>query len=555
MSWTIEGATGGADRCVCYRGLNPLGHEREPKERIHGIDEWANVMSGRTRTQTKDSANPSSERERARPAPESRPFAEPSRQPESLPEVAKGADLRETLLRQQRLAFSFGSLASPSELSTVSRPVQPKGSLGLLAMGRVEGCPVPPVDSVLKNNIPQFQEVSQWRGIPDLVLRSTPIQRDIQVKGGPRYANKGDLPEGIRDSVDLQNMADAAGTYLAKKSGDLTKRASNRESEILSPHRHLIGEAHNRSKFTKAIENWGWGADKMVEGFQTSTDVTDRITVENKALRGSGFFSNPYYQAKELENLHPFVIQSLSMLRFVLAALKEHAGAAKRCAGKIAENVNVSANKETFKQAEVMINNEESQAMEIWKDQISPHFDSYVDACEARLKNPRGDGNSSAALLYDMASAMRKKWVKMKSNIIHLSKKAYGFTDSWEETRDKLEARESNLKNFIEEGVDIWADHLVEMTKAEARVVSGDDSNDLAIDQGWATAKGAYSSKTAVTAIGPMREIFMQHNINSNLDIPGIVQIGADHVTNLDGKIDDGKYHASYEDFVADTKA
>lgn len=381
------------------------------------------------------------------------------------------------------------------------------------------------------------------------------LQRKIQVKGGALYNNKTELPISMETTLDLTNKAEADGTYLVRKTADLTKRVNDQESEILSPHRHLIGEIHTQSKFTKAVANWGWGADKMAESYQTSTDVTDDITVENKNLRKTGpFTANPYYQVKELENLHPYIIQSLSMLRFRLEELKENTGRMAGYAEKVALNINKNNNKKAFKTGEAILSNQRKAALKEWKGGVAPHFQSYKRACTERLLTERGNGNSSGALLHDMATAMSNVWDKMEKNIVVLSKKPYGILDSWIKKYNNLKTRKANFTNFITKVIDVWADELVKMTKAEAQLVSGGNLNDRTIENSWTNAKEANNAQTAVHSIGPMREIFMKNNINNNLNAPGIVQIGAGHVTNLDGEINDGKYHDSYDDFVTDTK-
>lgn len=381
------------------------------------------------------------------------------------------------------------------------------------------------------------------------------LQRRIQVKGGALYKNQAELPISMQTTPDLITKANADGTHLVRKTTDLTKRVNDQESEILSPNRHLIGEIHTQSKFTKAVANWGWGADKMAESYQTSTDVTDDITVENKNLRKTGpFTASPYYHVKELENLHPYIIQSLSMLRFRLEELKTNTKLMACWAQKVVLNIDKNNKKEDFKKGEVVLSNQRKAALEEWNGSIAPHFQSYKRACAERLLTERGNGNSSGALLHDMATAMSNVWDKMEKNIVVLSKKPYNIFDSWIEKYKNLNTREANFTNFITKAIDVWADELVKMTKAEAQTIAGDTQHDVAIETGWDNAKNATESKNAVKSIGSMREIFMEHNINTNLNKPGIVQIGAAHVNNLIGKINDGKYHNSYDEFVTDTK-
>lgn len=64
-------------------------------------------------------------RERAQSVFVRRPFVAQSKQAVGWPEASEGSDLKESYLRQRRLAFSFGSLTGSSEPSTSGNPVQP----------------------------------------------------------------------------------------------------------------------------------------------------------------------------------------------------------------------------------------------------------------------------------------------------------------------------------------------------------------------------------------------------------------------------------------------
>jgi hypothetical protein len=382
-----------------------------------------------------------------------------------------------------------------------------------------------------------------------------PVQAKIRVKGGATFSAMKDLPASVRTAEALRPAVESADNYLAKSEGDVVARGAGRPAPLLTPHRHLIGERHNASRFEDALKAWGWGADKMVEEFHHSADVVDKITQENMNLKKVGLFANPLYLAKPLENLHAKVIQTLSTVRFVLGQVQENSGKMSRIAGNIDQKPSkdvMSANKESFELGATMLENQRSLALSEWNGGIEPHLSSYEDACTNRLKTARGEGSGGPALLHDLATAMQGKWGKLAKNIKVLTTKPYGLTDSWAETAQALATCESNIDDFIKHGIDRWADGLVALTKAEAASISGDDTHNDTVDTGWQNAKTAQGSKNALLAIGPMREIFMAHNINTKLEKPGLVQIGELHVDNLAGKIADGKYHKTYDAFEAD---
>jgi hypothetical protein len=69
--------------------------------------------------------------------------------------------------------------------------------------------------------------------------------------------------------------------------------------KILPPAKHVIGETHDLSKFADAVQDWGWGADKMVEAMSSHPRVR-QPKKQTKAVKNKKDPTN--YQAKELEN-------------------------------------------------------------------------------------------------------------------------------------------------------------------------------------------------------------------------------------------------------------
>lgn len=378
------------------------------------------------------------------------------------------------------------------------------------------------------------------------------LQRKIKVKTGETYADSSKLPKELSGDKGMKDKADESGTYLALSGADLIKRTKGQKAEILSPHRHLIGEVHTDSHFEEAVANWGWGADKMEEGLNTSTDVVDAKSQEWMTTEPGFLQPNPHYQSKALENLHAKILASMSIMRSHFMGMADMCNIAASNSVAIEKKDQVEENQKNFNDAFNLIKILRSNIQKEWDEATKPNWDDYANACNARLKKSRGTGNTSDHLLYDMAKDMQKRWQSMPLTLSALIGSIYNLWDSWIETGKKAKLREKEINEFIKDDLDLFSAHLMAMTKAEAGVITGDNSNDKLIDDAW--KKAASHEGKPVNDISPIREIFMQHNIEANLKKPGIVLIGNSHVKNLNGKIADAKYHMSYDKFVEDTE-
>lgn len=377
---------------------------------------------------------------------------------------------------------------------------------------------------------------------------ATTAQRVIAVKGGAAYTKKDDLPEAARENETLVGQATSGDRYLIASAADVVKRAQGQKPPMLTPHRHLIGESHNASRFEEALADWGWGADKMAEGFRTSALVKDKISDENRSIQSVGLVTNLYYQTKYLDNLHAAALHDLGMARYMLSSVKDIAKDLRLTANDVATGVEASTNKSKFSQDQKGFDKVAARFKAAWD--VMNYLPSYKSACAARLKTVRGMGNAGPALLHDFAAYMQARWDKIDDNVKFLSGRPWGLFDSWKETATNLKTYVDNATDFIA-FIDTFAGHLVALAQAEAATLPGDaEQNRNAVAQGWEKAKsgGVHEGGSEI------REPFMADNINTKLNKPGIVQIGSEHVTNLAGKITDGKYHQSYDEFVEDTK-
>ena len=90
------------------------------------------------------------------------------------------------------------------------------------------------------------------------------IQMRVHVRSGKRY--EGAKPETVGK---IRDIANAAGTFLVQSDEDIQAMKGGQDAPILAPKKHLIGEHHERSEFTRAVEAWGWGTTMLIEPYST----------------------------------------------------------------------------------------------------------------------------------------------------------------------------------------------------------------------------------------------------------------------------------------------
>jgi hypothetical protein len=395
------------------------------------------------------------------------------------------------------------------------------------------------------NRAGQATTGSAYRGATSLQQQEVetnqkPLQRRIRVKNGPTYNNAGALPVPLQSSADLSAKADHADTYLVNREKDLTLRAKGQNSRILSPHRHLIGELHNASRFDEALEDWGWGADKMLEGLSTSQTVVDpemEARITSKPLIGT----NIYYGAKHLENMHASMLQELSLFHYALGALEDKAIIVKdkHATSYSSKTAIPIATKNAF--------DKEYNYVKELLDEVIDKMKHYRAAAEGSLAagNPQSDPEIA---LQGLAQYMHGRWDQLFTNLKGI--KSNPWNNLIPEHLDSSVGNKFQLKaqaaHDLRDEIDQIAAAVVSMIGTEAPT----PNVKATAYQSWANATGVGGNP--LTDIGPIREEFMAVNINNNLNKPGIVQIGSTHVHNLLGRINDGKYHNAYTDFVND---
>jgi hypothetical protein len=370
-------------------------------------------------------------------------------------------------------------------------------------------------------------------------VRRQTLQRSIRTRDGHNYSSRDEkLPEGIRSNCNLKKLRKSKSTWLAQSEADVIARGKGNLTPLLSPHRHLIGEHHDQSRFVEALTMWGWGADRMAESFQRSDEVTDEITESNKKQKIWFFFQGPYYGMKELENLHAYTLQHVGFLREHLSLQAQ----AEQTLGLHAKGVyrailgfgSIPQKKQEFYANEQKLDELRTRSWSAWKDCCHAMLINYKKACEAVENTPRPRGESGQAKLHDLATSMMGHWDRLDSVMRQITSRPYWKTSSWPNTTTYLQQRSTVINQFITELA------KVSLESRERKIV----------DSSWSATKTGGSSLVEVSKI---REIYMKKNI-SQLERPAIVQIGQAHVNNMRGQIPNTKFHNSYAEFKADTE-
>jgi hypothetical protein len=320
---------------------------------------------------------------------------------------------------------------------------------------------------------------------------------------------------------------------------------------LLSPHRHLIGEQHDRSRFTEALTAWGWGAAKMAEGYQTSEAVKDSITQANQQHTTWLFWNGVFFGTRELENLHAYTLQGVALfrqrLRLLSDAEKALAGAADDV--RLYQKQDPAGAKTYWQREQAKVDGIRDDTYGEYRDGLASMVANYEGASTRLLSSGQQPESREVAVLRTLATAMVRRWGPLTTQPKTFSSRPYGRLTGWMETGDLLRQRATGILAYVTSPLDVFGDGLNDLVKAAARGVAGSDRHSRRIDAAWAATRAGGSS---LKEISKTREIFMLANING-LPVPGLVQLGEAHVRNLKGKAEQAKYHADYDAFVADT--
>jgi hypothetical protein len=368
---------------------------------------------------------------------------------------------------------------------------------------------------------------------PHAIQTTRTVQRVIKEKSGRKYTQVEQLPESVRLNVTIGGWATAAENTLVQSFRDLEARGRAEAAPVLTPHRHLIGESHNASRFEEAVNAWGWGAARMQEGFQRSQTVKEPFTemATNPGLLKSGMFKG----VLPLENTHARTLSDLAGYRL-------YANLMELRAGQLRDEVRASniTHKAQYENSRTHIDEQHKELM--------MRLDGYEAACKDILKQAQGNDNAAQGMLRVMATYMNNQWVPLKTRMALVSSSPWNllFANAGDEAvAIKLEARRA-AANLLVQNMDTLAGYVADILRAETDDATGDLAN-----RNWATATGA--SGNVLTDTSPIREEMMARNINAAAK-PLLVGIGSAHVTNLDGQITDGKYHHNYTDFERDVQ-
>jgi hypothetical protein len=360
---------------------------------------------------------------------------------------------------------------------------------------------------------------------------SSAVQRVIEVKSGEEYTAAADLPQALQADPLLRDLANSADTALAQSVGELTRHADGQTVSILMPRRHLIGENHDDSHFDEAVDAWGWGAAKMQEGFQTSGSVRDPHT--QNWLHPGFWQSKTKVGTEPLEDVHARMLQDIALYRTHLEYLSQEAS-----------NLSTSVGRSLLTERDKTRYNSLRAAGEGQKGNLLVRLKGYEEACKALLTQDAALDTRAQSALRIMATTMADEWDTLPEQMKAAASSPWNLfmADSGDfAVANRLSAKSQAAAAVISR-LDLLASLTIAVLKAEDHNPQGTDA---AADIAWGRVT---QGGNPLTEVSPVRELFMRQRVNA-MRKPGLVGMGAQHVTNLTGQIDDGEYYGSYNAF------
>lgn len=349
------------------------------------------------------------------------------------------------------------------------------------------------------------------------------IQRRIKVKGGGIHG-----AEQVRgpDPEALKKAKRHAELFLVNSQVDLAALEAGRPNGIylLPPAKHMIGETHIHSRFQEAVNNWGWGAQRMAEKISTHPRIRQArgqaaLTVDPRA---------PEYQAQPLENTVAKHLGILNVTQYYVAKLKEFK------ARQDSEEALSEAEKQHISNrlAKGLKNN--LGTLEEIKNSLVTYRKSSPGWYAKKYKG--------AAEFPGLAEIRTLESIKEKSNLLHSTNNNMDYASTLRDV------------TYAFRGLDRLERMINAMVDACLAIAKGDDLttyNRVDMD----TRRDQFTN-APTTPTDPLREHYMGQNIRNNLGIPGLVKVGSGHIDGLEAQeIPHALGYEDYSEFLEDTEA
>lgn len=342
------------------------------------------------------------------------------------------------------------------------------------------------------------------------------VQRIVKVKGDREYGPN-DVKHDEWASLTKAKRDPQAFLVLSADDWARLEKKDMKNIRVLKPARHLIGEYHNKSAFAKAVADWGWGAQFLLEAF-TDHALIREPAAETKLKQDA---QNPLRGGKALEDRVAKQILVVNMSEYHVAVLRRLKQKQKQSA--LTED-DVSSGKSNAKLLRGHLGNlqEVNESLKAYK-----HDNKRED-----LPGLQG--------IRQLAEIKGKQELLTKLNE-NLAKTSY--TVEWA------------FKKM---------DKLAQMLDAMAMALLGiahDEGKQLFQDSGLDGNRAIFrknpedAGDAGALPVNAFREYHMGQKIKA-LSLPGLVKVGLGHITSLaQQKLPDTVVYDSYEDFLDATLA
>jgi hypothetical protein len=293
--------------------------------------------------------------------------------------------------------------------------------------------------------------------------------------------------------------------------------------EILTPHRHVIGENHSKSMFKKAVDDWSWGAARMSEKLTShprmASSPQEREVRENK--------DEPEYQAMPLENTVAKQLYEINYASYLVEQIMGiQNGDTKK--GDEEKKYDKEAYEKAFKRCAEKLRDNLPGLMQINKA-IKTYKKNSPGYFSKKFRNA-----TDYSGLPEITAFLN---IKKKSELFWRVYRSIGI--------------EPRIDDVSPKAIEKLMVVLTAMKDACLAIIKGDDKvgYDVYVNHINRREDRDDAMEKALT----LRDRYMVQNI-STLTKPGMVKVGRDHLPGLTG-IPDVRLHEDYTVFKVATQA
>ncbi|HEY8954652.1 hypothetical protein [Chitinophaga sp.] len=410
-----------------------------------------------------------------------------------------------------------GAGIDPLNVSAAHNPHSAGTALPAVVSFRKMKAAYPPKQSGFPFQPPEVGAVPASKTV-QLVIKTPTTNVTSPAQGDDPRAEKAILAEGIyliKNEEDLKNVR--KGTF-----GDIP---------MLPPFKHLIGEIHTQSRFKEAIQNWGWGANCMLEGFSANEHMAD---VAADDIRKDE--SSVYHNTLPLEDT---IAKDLTSAINATRRLQELTTAT----GKI-ENAAKSVRRPLpTKEAPLTAT-----------DQIASLYRKAIDSLTTSAKQAKGPIFFLIEINQNLKNYLKTKGMDTAEKYSYLYNEEIkkSVNDALNDIEDQADADDAYYY-LNHEKLQTAVTYLSQITTYLMEILQTHDSE--ASEQFDVPGSVKNAIQTGIDPMSPIREHYMINNINNKLGIPGLVSLGREHLNNVAAGVPNAKAHESYSTFEEETKA